>query len=76
LHGLNAYYGGFSYYPIKMLARLVASPTVFIARPVTEGAYAPWFSYPFGGSQLQIFGLFDKLAPHFPYGYNVEPDRP
>lgn len=59
-----------------MLARLNFNPNLWIGRLVDEQLYAPYFMYPFGGNQLEYSGVLEKLAPHFPYGYAVEPDHP
>jgi len=75
-YGLNFYYAGFGYFPILMLARLVSNPNQWICRPVEEQPLVAGFEYPFGGSQLQFAFTLPKLAPHFPYGYEVEPDHP
>jgi len=33
-----------------------------------------WFRYP--DSLPEYGGVFPRLTPHYPYGYNVEPDNP
>lgn len=74
--GLTYFAGYWGYDPLIMLARLVSNPNIWIGRLTTEQLYAPLFSLPFGGSQLEYSGAIEKLSPHFPYGWEVEPDQP
>lgn len=74
--GMSFYYAGFSYYPIRLLARSLDNPFVWIGEAINPGDNVPTFMVPFGGSQLEYSGSLSRLAPNFPYGYDVEPDRP
>lgn len=73
---MQFFYAGFSYFPLSMLARSLDNPYYWIGNPVGGSTVAPVFALPFGGSQLEYAGAWLKLAPNFPYGYDVEPDHP
>lgn len=75
-YGLNFYYAGFGYYPITMLARSLTNPSIYLSQGVFPSPLVVCFEYPFGGSQLQFGSTLPKLAPNFPFGYDVEPDHP
>lgn len=70
------YYAGFSYYPLRFLARLVSNPFQWIGSALNPTDAVPVFMVPFGGSQLELSGSLPRLAANFPYGHEVEPDRP
>lgn len=70
------YWFGGLYQPVDMLARLDATPWLFIGKSALDPPFVPVYTIPFGGSQLEFTSTLPKLAANFPYGYAVEPDHP